>query len=346
MRNNNFDALRLLFAVFVLATHAHVLSGSTAGDVLQRITHQQLAFSWIGVRGFFVISGFLVFQSLQRSPDIVAFISKRLRRVMPALVVLVVLTGFVLGPLATGLDRADYFRAPGTWQYLAIPLTVILGQVPYALPGVFDNLPHAHIVNGSLWTIGYELLCYAFTGSCFLLKRRPLILRYMLTGLFILTAALRIAIDANVLTVPGSLPLTAFTWKSAIDLGVFYLAGSLAGAFGLQRWLGGWKVLAGVACTLLAALAFSVYPFLESALLPLLVLALAHLKNVPSFSFWGNDISYGTYLYGYPVQQTIMLLAPASATLLLALSVPLACAFGLASWRFVERRFLSTRRLT
>ncbi|MEO8066852.1 MAG: acyltransferase [Flavobacteriales bacterium] len=344
MRANHFDALRLLFALFVLVTHAYVLSGSTEGDVLQRITHQQLAFSWIGVRGFFVISGFLVFQSLQRSPDLVAFIGKRLSRVMPALIVLIVITVFVLGPLATTLNAATYLHAQGTWQYLAIPITVFLGQVPYSLPGVFNGLPHAHIVNGSLWTIGYELLCYAFTAACFLLKRRPVALRTALAVLFFVITALRIGIDTNALSVPGSLPFTAFTWKSVIDLSVFYLAGSLASALELQRWLGGWRVLAAVACALLIALAFSCYNLLESALLPILVLALAHLKGIPSFPSWGRgDISYGTYLYGYPVQQSIVLMAPTSPAMLLALSVPIACAFGLASWHFIERRFLPKR---
>ncbi|MBP6639782.1 MAG: acyltransferase, partial [Bacteroidia bacterium] len=64
MHKNNFDFLRLIFAIFVIITHLKPLSLRQEGDWLMSLTDDQLCFSYLGVRGFFIISGFLIFQSL------------------------------------------------------------------------------------------------------------------------------------------------------------------------------------------------------------------------------------------------------------------------------------------
>jgi peptidoglycan/LPS O-acetylase OafA/YrhL len=89
---NNFDFLRLLFASFVIITHSYALSGNKECDLLCQYTNGQVSFSYLGVRGFFVISGYLVFQSLKRSRNIFDYSIKRILRLYPALILMLILT--------------------------------------------------------------------------------------------------------------------------------------------------------------------------------------------------------------------------------------------------------------
>ena len=75
--NNNFDFLRLLFATFVIITHSYPLTGAPEIDWLNQLTEKQLTFSYIGVRGFFIISGYLIFESLIRSETLASYAKKR-----------------------------------------------------------------------------------------------------------------------------------------------------------------------------------------------------------------------------------------------------------------------------
>lgn len=72
-RANNFDFLRLLFASAVVITHSYPLSGMLESDILSRMTSGQISFAYLGVKGFFIISGFLIFKSLLRCDNLLDF---------------------------------------------------------------------------------------------------------------------------------------------------------------------------------------------------------------------------------------------------------------------------------
>lgn len=91
-RKNNFDFLRLIFASFVIITHSYPLSGVKECDWLCQLSNGQISFSYIGLKGFFVISGYLIFQSLQRSDNIIDYFWKRVLRLFPALFIVLLLT--------------------------------------------------------------------------------------------------------------------------------------------------------------------------------------------------------------------------------------------------------------
>lgn len=342
---NDFGLLRVVFASAVLITHAHVLSGDPGGDLLQRATDNQAAFSWLAVRGFFVISGFLVYKSFERSSGAVDFLRRRFRRVWPALIAMVLVTVFIIGPISTHHNAAHYFSKGATWRYAALPITIVLGQVPYDLPGVFAKVPHPGIVNGSLWTIAYEVLFYMATSILFLLQRRSFALRAFVLGAFTACAVLRGAVDGGVLKLSGGIPFTAFTWWSIVDMGVFYSAGCVVASWPVLLHAP-MKPLFGIALVFLAlAMCLKVYPIAESLLLPLLVISAAYTPIGSGVGSGTVDISYGTYLWGYPIQQVLMTAHAWTPLELAALSVPLAWAAGWLSWRMVERHFLADRRL-
>ena len=105
-RSNNFDFIRLIFATFVIISHSYVLSGDTEGDFLYRITNGQTMLSHIGVSGFFVVSGYLVFQSLCRSLSVREYFIKRVRRIVPALFVMLCITLLMLHSGSRGVGNA------------------------------------------------------------------------------------------------------------------------------------------------------------------------------------------------------------------------------------------------
>ena len=80
-RTNNFDFLRLIFASLVIITHSYALSGATVYDPLARLTQGQMEFSYLGVHGFFIISGYLRSPMMQTKRQLTALEYKtKLRR--------------------------------------------------------------------------------------------------------------------------------------------------------------------------------------------------------------------------------------------------------------------------
>lgn len=84
-----------------------------------------------------------------------AYFRARCLRILPPLWMVVLLSVFILGPVMTKLSAGEYFASGITWTYLR---NLIL--VPtHPLPGVFEG----HLtssVNGSLWTLPLEFICY------------------------------------------------------------------------------------------------------------------------------------------------------------------------------------------
>ena len=155
---NNFDLLRLVAALMVVVTHCYELSSNLGIEPLYFISGGILRLSTIGLYIFYFISGFLVTKSFERTKTITHFIYKRARRILPALIVAVIITALIIGPLFTTLPLLDYFKNANTWKYF---ITATGFFIQYQLPGVFNDTFHFdHGVNGSLWSIALELRLY------------------------------------------------------------------------------------------------------------------------------------------------------------------------------------------
>ena len=251
---NRFDLLRLAAALAVLLAH---------GDFLYRL-HLPVPFvghslGSLAVYVFFFISGYLVCQSWTRQPAWGAFWVKRLARVFPGLVVAVAFSVFVLGWAVTTLPSAAYWQAPGTWLNLlnnAAGLATV-----QTLPGVFESNPFARAVNGSLWTIRYELAMYVLLSAMAALpwlRGR----RFMYPAMAVALAALWplarwLGWDAA-LEASGSALAEVFRWSDFCGFGVPFFAGSTFAAYAVRprRWM---------AAAALVALCGALYA--ESALL-------------------------------------------------------------------------------
>lgn len=324
---NNFDALRLAAAALVIVSHAFPLSsGSNLAEPLQRLSGGQMTLGHLAVLVFFVVSGFLITRSFERRPTLVDFARNRALRLLPALVCMVALMTFALGPLFTRLPLREYFT---DGRFASYWLNVTLVATRYSLPGVFEANPFPNAVNGVLWTLRYEALFYAVTAA--------------LGGFGLLRGRVLLALVAVALAVPwlGDVPgdryLRMFRFYGAGSALCLYrdtipldgrLAGAALAACALATWLGGLEE---------AFVAAGAYLVVYMAFAPWLPLA-----GAGRF----GDFSYGLYIYGFPAQQAVAaLLGPGHGWLAnLALGFPPALLLSVLSWHGVEKRALRRKR--
>lgn len=333
--SNNFDLVRLLAAASVIVSHAlYQLEGIDASEPLSSVSAFTLAQHAVNV--FFLLSGVLVAASLDRSDSLVDFAAKRALRIVPGLAVCVLVVVFVLGPLVTTLDPAAYLAAPQTWAYVAATLSLSTGGAP--LPGVFETLPAAAEVNVPLWTLKYEVLSYALLTVLALagVWSRPMLYRLFLVGLaaaFLSQLGERAVADHGVADhllrfwVCFFLGVTAYRLRHRLRL-------SPAGAI-----LATAALVAANGTILEEAVSYVATGYL---MLCLAALPLGPVRRL----FARTDLSYGLYIYGWPVTQTVLLLVPGiGPARLVAASLAATALAAAVSWATVEKPALGLRRL-
>lgn len=335
-RQNNYAFLRFLAASLVVVSHSYYLALGTQraerSEPLHLFTRGHMSLGSLGLSIFFVVSGFLVTQSFERRRRVLAYLKARALRIFPALVVVVVLTVFCLGPALTSWDAAAYFRAPGTYAYLT---NVFLVHPVFVLPGVFAHNPYPFAVNGPLWTLRYEFAFYivvAALGVLGLLRRRRVIVVAAVAGCIVASTVL----DSGDL--PGTVlqSLRLFSWFGMGTL--FYLYRSRV------------RVDARFAALALATLLVTARVGMYD---PAFVVAGAYLVMYVAYApalrlhGWGRygDFSYGLYLCAFPIQQTAAQLLGDEGTVLsvLLVSYPLALGLAVLSWHLVERPCLALK---
>ncbi len=334
-----FNTLRLAAAIAVLLTHAFDLShaGYTVEPV-RIFSGRQASLGGIGFYCLFIISGFLVTASFTRSRSISDFAWKRATRIFPGLVAVTALAMLVLGPSVTTLSLGEYFSNARFYAYLS-SLT-LFGS--YDLPGVFSSNPVPNVVNGSLWTLRYELICYvvlALSGAAGLLRR----------GWFVLLVTL-VLIPAGWWARGRQLysfaPL-GLELADALRMSAYFAAGSAAYVFRnvivLDRRM---AIAAGlVSLILLRVGCFHLFfPVLGAYLV-------AYLGMQPRLGFrilLANDYCYGAFIYAFPIQQLVVLFGPDHApwwfNAIVSLPLTLICAY--LSWHVIEKPAMSLARET
>ncbi len=341
-RANNLDFLRVAAALLVLFSHSWAIAYGQEGwdqdEPLNSLSHGHLSLGGIAVVFFFIISGYLVAASYERSPGPVSFLSKRAVRIFPGLAVLAFLSAFVIGPLVTHLPIAAYFSAPETYFYAIKNLTML--QYTDALPGVFEGNPHPGAVNGSLWTLRFEVLCYlglAGLGICGALKRLPATLIFL--GIGALNVVTHVLSSAHLLNMSTGI---GFIADRFLGLSVYFLAGTLAYLW-RERLPMTPKLAVAALILQCLSIAFGVFPLIFAPVSAYVIfwLAFGPWLKLHKFGEYG-DFSYGIYIYGWPVQQVVYLFLGSSATWWSIFLGSLLPVVGLAalSWHLVEKRFL------
>lgn len=335
-RENNFTLLRLLAAMAVLFGHSWPLSlGLTGGeDPISNFLIRFLGASLpsLAVNLFFVVSGFLVAASYIQRRNLFAFIEARVIRIYPGLIVAVFFCVFV-GSLVTTESILNYFSSPTTWSYLKHNVLLVT-NIQFDLPGVFVSNPYPVSVNGSLWTLPIEVWMYfwvAVLGSLSLLKGKRSF------NLFFIFLCLMYAQSSGGDFFIAHEPRTA-QLAFLFMLGTFFYINRNKVPLNFMS-------LSALALLVYITLAFSFSLFIKSIFFSYFVLLLAlHPKlKLPSIDRLG-DISYGLYIYAFPIQQILAYLIPQVRPIsMFIISTAITVVLAILSWRLVEKPALKMK---
>lgn len=288
-RENNIDFVRFVAATFVIFSHAYPLSGNVDGDIINRVTEGEFGFGGLSVSVFFVLSGFLITKSMSSNPPFVKYFKARCKRLLPELWIVVFASVFIIGPLITTLSLSKYFTNSQTYIYLLSALLII----QHKLPGVFINNSYNESVNGSLWVLPIEFICYIgvfLANKWGILKER----RFMCTVPFAIAFA---SFGPQVLgesLSPVVSPITMFYMGMALYVYRDYIVLS-------RKYI-------SICLLLIVALLFyaSILKYLIYILLPYFIIGISFIsykfKNFTIITF-KKEISYDIYLWGFIVEQ-------------------------------------------
>lgn len=319
----------------VLYSHAWYLGASGPERFAAWLFHAAEFPGGIGVKGFFVLSGFLVMRSERRLSGPREFLWHRGLRIFPGLWCCLMVTALVfpwmkqLVQPSTVIDWSDAGRY--VWRNWFQPRSQL------SVAGLLTRAANNGDLNGSLWTLPFEIGCYAmlaFAGWLGLTRGRA-------RGAWMAGAALFVLYCHDVVR-----PETALFFKSeGRALSAWFVAGSLAALVpeqSLRRWLSPTVVVALVVAW-----------FASCWLGGNRVVGLFAITGIVMWVGWvvparavedrlGGDYSYGLYIYGYPVQQLLgeFGVAQRGVGVFFWLSLLVTFGFAVASWHLIEKRAL------
>lgn len=334
-RDNNFNLIRFIAALSVIFAHSFpLLFGNGVKGPLANLIGMHSG--EIAVDIFFIISGFLVGSSFFNRKSIFSFILSRFLRVYPGLILAVFLT-ILLGSYFTTTSLPEYFMNEQTIKYFFKNITLFFG-VEYKLPHVFENLPYPNVINGSLWTLPWEVKMYLYLLILGLLLQYINIKTKTYNYIFIM-----IGLSSILLYIYNHfyhmLPDNFIRLFSSFFIGVaFYIMRN--NIFLSYRYLLPFLIL-----LVLSSFNNDMFFVVYVLTLPYIVFSLAYLPNgkIRSFNSIG-DYSYGIYIYAFPIQQSIVFLLPTiSIEYMILLSLFTTLFFSIISWHFIESKALKLK---
>lgn len=329
---NNFHLLRLIFAAMVAVYHLLLLPGLPDWTLLAG--HAALG-AELGVQGFFVLSGFLVAGSLERSTSLAVYAEKRVRRLYPAYAVVVI--GCALAALAVSAEARA--RPEDVAAYLGWNL-IFLNFMQHDLPGLFAANPFTE-VNGALWTLKIEVMFYIALPLLALLLRWAGRWRWgLMLAIYLAAEVWRIGLREWHVT--GGAPVLFAELSRQLPGQMSFFITGVALYLARARIARMWAVAPLGALLLAASIIWAEAEPLRAAGLGLLTVWLAIGTGVSLNVARFGDFSYGLYILHFPIIQALTalgvfaLFAPLGAAAAIAVTMVLA----MLLWRLVERPFL------
>lgn len=354
-----FLFLRHFLSMVILAHHARIaLRGFREGAlsvegalqtgqafssfVLSAEAFRPFLYALVG--SFFALSGFLVTGSALRTRAVRTFLVFRGLRIFPALASEITLSALLLGAGVTIVPLSSYFSSPELYSYFLN----VLGFAHYTLPGVFESNPIPLLVNANLWTLGPEFYCYlimAFAMAFGLVYRRFA----FLVCIVLVTLVLGTLQATDLIDLPTRWDSTRFTRWMIVYM--FFLGVILA--LYADRIPRSFLLFVICGCGYVVLMWTFASDMLACVLLAYCTVYVGSLDLRWFDRAFGADYSYGLYLYGYPITQTLVFFAlPAgilkqnmvSTILLVIASIALTLVFSAISWKFVESPALKLRK--
>ncbi|BBB25359.1 acyltransferase family protein [Amphritea japonica] len=327
---NCFDEVRFLLAFIVLIAHTSVLASA---EQLDWIT--QYFDSGFAVKGFFAISGYLVTKSYFSSANWLEYLEKRVRRIYPAYVAVIIYC-LVVGAITSTMQIDEFMTSLESVKY-AVSNLMFLNFLQPSLPGaLLDNKMQA--LNGSLWTIKVEVMLYFIVPIlCFMYVRLG-----KAQG-FIIALVVGIAwfvffsdyFDHPMSSVlvnqfPGQLPYFALgSVLGFVKFRPFHVFAILV--FSLIYYAGFKSQLDSRSSEIINMIVY-----------PLFVVAIANTSLLAVGVGKFGDLSYGIYLYHFPTIQLLehLGLYDRNPYIGLLCSIVLTVLMAFLSWHVIEKRYL------
>jgi peptidoglycan/LPS O-acetylase OafA/YrhL len=340
-RDNHLTLIRLVLSLLVIFSHTFSLGGF--GD--EMVLGGNDKYGNLAVNGFFVLSGMLIAASFVRTKSLYRFMLSRCLRIFPGYWMSLLLTALVLCPFVFWLgggELAKYWSVESNspFGYVAKNLALKVNQT--RIGELFANNPYPHTTNGVIWTLIYEFICYGFVvvvGAVGALRKHWL-WPATLAGLMVVNALIYAGLGAK-------LPAWAGSLLALLHFLAYFVAGMMAYVYGDRVRIGRLPTLAATAVLVLllaikSPAVFYAYHVLAPPLLVLVIFGAAYSTRESAIERRMPDLSYGLYIYGWVVQQSLVSLGVADygfAAFLLA-CLALTVALAVFSYYGVERRFL------
>lgn len=290
----------------------------------------------VGVDGFFAASGFLITSSWLSRPRVRDYLVARALRILPGFYVCLVVTAFVIAPLGVAIQGGS----AGKLLMSAAPFEYVLenSAVAYVhldVGGTPSGIPVSGAWNGSLWSLIWEVMCYlavAVIGTAGLANRR-----------WVSPAILTVAVVAAMLLPPLSFSETWTIPQLVVRSAITFAAGALLYQFKdiiPARWS-----LVGVSLVIVfAAGLLPDYRVIAAVPLAYIVIVSGALTRGTRWNL-RTDLSFGMYIYAFPVQQLLAIGGFADLNPLLFYVVSTVATLPLAaiSWFVVEKRAMSLK---
>lgn len=333
--NNSYGLIRLLAALTVIFSHAWVVVG---GDGVMEPLEVSTGYP-IGAHAvhiFFILSGMMVTASFERSRTIMSFVWARILRIYPAMVAVVLATIILGGLFYTSAAQSDYWSIENVGRYFLRNMVLLGGGA--SMVGIFENTPISHEINGPLWTLKYEAVCYISLvmslGVAYRFfppeKRQKIILTII--GVILIAG---IILRFN----PSSYDESNH-FDHLVRMGFAFYLGCLA-------WMLRQHIVLSARITgvlLVVAFLFTYFdvPLKEPVQVIFLgyaVLWLGHFSTGKAQRFIDvQDYSYGVYIIGFPVQQSLVhFYGPMTAMENFMVAAPITLMLAVLSWNIVER---------
>ena len=334
---NSLNLIRLILAAAVLVAHSYPLTGRL--EQAPPLGGQGLG-GW-AVAGFFAVSGYLITASRQRTA-FANFLLLRIGRIYPAFIVVLLVTVCLFAPIAHVVNHGSLsgYLTTGPTPFSYVYLNLFLEVNVYAIGDTLSTVPYPDAWNGSLWTLYFEFLCYLFVGVLLIWKRARTSV-WPIAAAFVLSVVVFVNADLAVAAVGG-----AESIRLLASVLPYFLGGALLRVLkpfvGLHWIAGSLSLVAVVVGVVIGPI------WIAQALAPLYAYGLLWLSTVIRQPKWvaQNDVSYGLYIYAFPIQQLLAVFGFAVLDVfwfsVVAFVLSAGCA--VASWFWVERPALRRTR--
>lgn len=330
---NNFDFVRFVLASLVLYSHSFYLytgkqHSENKGEIIYTLTNGQLDGGSLAVNMFFVISGFLITMSWFNNPSIYAYSIKRLFRIFPGLLGVTIFVVIIMAPLISH-NLVEYYNNLLFKNIIKDLLNMTIS--PDTVQNIFSSL-YSKAINGSLWTLRYEVCCYILIlilGFTKLLNKLIVILLFVaFFSIYILQTYGYLDLTRGAIPVPR--------------LFSYFLLGTLLYFFKDDIIFSKKYII--LSCVLL--IIFIKLGILNAYIifgLSYLLFAFIYSSTIKLHNFGKyGDLSYGIYIYAFPLQQlTLYLFRDISFIMYMAVSFAMTISMSFLSWHLIEKTSLN-----